>query len=153
MQADSLPAESQGKSMNTGVGSLSLLQWVFPTQESNRGLQHCRWILYQLRHQGSPVPRPQFPHLYNKSVQQAHRFFMNLRGISVQFSSYGTWQMLIKRLFLSGNGVHDSTCNFPQSALLPSSCLLFLSSAPCWWKPGDSVQGFSLNVRRKVDLE
>ena len=32
----------------TGVGSLSLLQRIFPTQESNQGLLHCRWILYQL---------------------------------------------------------------------------------------------------------
>ena len=33
---------------NTGVSSLSLLQWIFPTQGSNRGLPHCRQILYQL---------------------------------------------------------------------------------------------------------
>ena len=39
---------------NTGVGSLSLLQRIFPTQESNPGLLHCRWILYQLSHKGSP---------------------------------------------------------------------------------------------------
>ena len=36
-----------------GVGSLSLLQWSFPTQELNRGLWHCRQILYQLSYQGS----------------------------------------------------------------------------------------------------
>ena len=48
MQADSLPAEPQGKPKNTGVGSLSLLQWIFPTQESNWGLLHCRQILHQL---------------------------------------------------------------------------------------------------------
>ena len=36
LQADSSPAEPQGKPKNTGVGSLSLLQWTFPTQESNR---------------------------------------------------------------------------------------------------------------------
>ena len=35
-------------------GSLSLLQGIFPTQESNQGLLHCRWILYQLSYQGSP---------------------------------------------------------------------------------------------------
>ena len=35
-------------------GSLFLLQGVFPTQGSNSGLPHCRWILYQLSHQGSP---------------------------------------------------------------------------------------------------
>ena len=34
--------------------SLSLLQWIFPTQELNRGLLHCRRILYQLSCQGSP---------------------------------------------------------------------------------------------------
>ena len=38
---------------NTGVGSLSLLQGLFPTQESNPGLPHCRCILYQLSHKGS----------------------------------------------------------------------------------------------------
>ena len=48
LQADSLPAEPQGKPKNPGVGSLSLLQQIFPTQESNRGLLHCRQILYQL---------------------------------------------------------------------------------------------------------
>ena len=42
-----------GKPKNTGVGSLSLLQWIFPTQESNQGLLHCRQILYQLSCQGS----------------------------------------------------------------------------------------------------
>ena len=35
---------------NTGVGSLSLLQGIFPTQGSNPGLPHCRRILYQLSH-------------------------------------------------------------------------------------------------------
>ena len=35
---------------NTGVGSLSLLQGLFPTQGLNPGLLHCRWILYQMSH-------------------------------------------------------------------------------------------------------
>ena len=39
---------------NTGVGSLSLLQGIFPTQGLNPGLPHCRQILYQLSHKGSP---------------------------------------------------------------------------------------------------
>ena len=39
---------------NTGVGSLSLLQGIFPTQVSNPGLWHCRQILCQLSHKGSP---------------------------------------------------------------------------------------------------
>ena len=47
----SSPWNSPGQ--NTGVGSLSLLQGIFPTQGSNPGLPHCRQILYQLGHQGS----------------------------------------------------------------------------------------------------
>ena len=39
---------------NTGVGSLSLFHRISPTQESNPGLPHCRQILYQLSHKGSP---------------------------------------------------------------------------------------------------
>ena len=31
---------------NTGVGSISVLQWIFPTQELNQGLLHCRQILF-----------------------------------------------------------------------------------------------------------
>ena len=54
LQADSLPAEPPGKPMNTGVGSLSLLQGIFPTQESNWGRLHYRGILYQVSYQGSP---------------------------------------------------------------------------------------------------
>ena len=54
LQVDSLPAESQGKPKNTGVGSLSLLWWISLTQGSNLGLLHCRWILYQLSYEGSP---------------------------------------------------------------------------------------------------
>ena len=40
---------------NTGVGSLSLLQGIFPTQGLNPGLLHCRLILYQLNYKGSPL--------------------------------------------------------------------------------------------------
>ena len=39
---------------NTGMGRLSLLQEIFPTQRLNPGLPHCRWILYQLSYEGSP---------------------------------------------------------------------------------------------------
>ena len=42
-------------SQNTGVGGLSLLQTIFPTQGSNPGLPHCRQIIYQLIYQGSPT--------------------------------------------------------------------------------------------------
>ena len=54
LQADSLPSEPAGKPKNTREGNLSLLQGIFPTQELNRGLLHCRQILYQLSYQESP---------------------------------------------------------------------------------------------------
>ena len=86
LQADSLPAEPQGKPKNTGVGSLSLLQGIFPTQELNQGLLHCRQILYQLSYEGSPVVPKQFtcnyhwpanliilPQLYFLDVYLKHR--------------------------------------------------------------------------------
>ena len=44
--------DSPGK--NTGVGSHSLLQGIFPTQGLNLGLLYCTQILYHLNHQGSP---------------------------------------------------------------------------------------------------
>ena len=46
------PWNSPGQ--NTGVGSCSLLQGIFLIQGSKPGLLHCRQILYQLSHQGSP---------------------------------------------------------------------------------------------------
>ena len=52
LQVDSLLSEPPGKPKKIGVGSLSLLQGIFKTQESNRGVPHCRRILYQMSPQG-----------------------------------------------------------------------------------------------------
>ena len=52
----SVHGDSPGQ--NTGMGCHDLFQGIFPTQGSNSGLPHCRQILYQLRHQGSPLPHP-----------------------------------------------------------------------------------------------
>ena len=51
LQVDSLLPEPPEKSMNAGVGSLSLPQGIFLTQKLNWGLLHCRQILYQLSYQ------------------------------------------------------------------------------------------------------
>ena len=55
LQVDSLPSEPLEKAKNTGVGSLSLLQGIFPTQELNQGLLHCMQILYQPELPGNPI--------------------------------------------------------------------------------------------------
>ena len=47
------PWNSPGQ--NTGVGSCSLLQGIFPTQGLNTGLLHCRQILYRLSHQANTI--------------------------------------------------------------------------------------------------
>ena len=61
------PWNSSGQ--NTGVGSLSLLQGIFPTQRFNPGLPHCRQITYQLSHKGNPIEHHRiqsFHHIYSK---------------------------------------------------------------------------------------
>ena len=72
---------------NTGVGSLSLLQGIFPTQRLNPGLLNCRWILYKMSHKGSPKILEWVPYLFSSRSSQprngtrvsciAGRFFTN----------------------------------------------------------------------------
>ena len=47
---------TQQKLTNRSYPNFSRLQGIFPTQGLNLGLSHCRWILYQLSHKGSPIP-------------------------------------------------------------------------------------------------
>ena len=70
LQVDSLPSEPPGKPRKAGVGSLSLLQGNFPTQKLNRGLLHCRQILYQLSYKGSACLKgtPKFGSLLNAQI-------------------------------------------------------------------------------------
>ena len=79
LQVDSLPSEPQGKPENTGVGSLSLLQRIFLTQESNQGLLHCRRILYQLSYQGSP----RGPETYLNTIKESKHTLMVRHRIQV----------------------------------------------------------------------
>ena len=51
---DSMDCPWNSPGQNTGMGSLSLLQGIFPTQGWNPGLPHCSQIIYQLSHQASP---------------------------------------------------------------------------------------------------
>ena len=85
------PWNSPGQ--NTGVGSLSLLQGIFPTQGSNPGLLHCRRILYQLSHKGSPrilewVAYPFLQWIF--PTQESNRGLLNYRWILYRLSSQGS---------------------------------------------------------------
>ena len=62
----SSPWNSPGQ--DTGVGSLSLLQGIFPTQGLNPGLRHCRRILYQLSHEGSSRSQEGVPNRRTKTA-------------------------------------------------------------------------------------
>ena len=69
-----LPAEPAGKPRITGVGSLSLLQGIFPTQESSPGLLHCRRVLHQLSHRGALAGPPHWsPRCCTVSLSQPQR--------------------------------------------------------------------------------
>ena len=60
LQADSLPSELPKKPKNSRVGSLFLLQGIFPIQELNQGLLHCRQIPYQLTTREAQIMTVQF---------------------------------------------------------------------------------------------
>ena len=51
--AHQVPLSMGSPGKNTGVSCHAFLQGIFPTQGSNPGLPHCRWILYCLSHLGS----------------------------------------------------------------------------------------------------
>ena len=73
---------------NTGKHSLSLLQGIPSTQGLNPGLPHCRWILYQLSHKGSPrslsLLRGIFP------TQESNWALLHCRWILYQLSYQGS---------------------------------------------------------------
>ena len=123
LQADSLPAGPQGKSKNTGVGSLSLLQGIFPTQDSNRDLLHCRRILYQPSYQG----RNRGPSALTADLGICHIF-----PISRQYASlFGLLTFLENVIHARGLGIWD---------ILQGRCSLLLQDlglpVPALTEPG-----------------
>ena len=83
------PWDSPGK--NTGVGSLSLLQGIFPTQISNPGPPHCRQILYQLSYQRSPriLEWVAYPFSSGSSWPESNQGVLHYRMIPYQLSYQG----------------------------------------------------------------
>ena len=75
------PWNSPGQ--NTGVGSLYLLQGIFPNQGLNPGLMHYRPILYQLSQKGSPM-RLKVP--WNSNLQHLGPFWF--QSVFVMYYSY-----------------------------------------------------------------
>ena len=87
------PWNSPGQ--NTGMGSHSLLQGMFPSQGLNQGLPHCRWILYQLSHQGSSWILEWVAYPFSKGIfltQESNRRLLHAGGF---FTSWATREALI----------------------------------------------------------
>ena len=81
------------------MGSLSLLQGIFPTQESDWGVLHCRQILYQLSYQGSTVAiGPGFKGLHSVSIYI--EYLLKYVYFTIQGSCYPSWLLLTKTLLL-----------------------------------------------------
>ena len=78
----SVHGDSPGK--NTGMGNLSFLQGIFPTQELNRDLLLCRKILYRLSYQGSPKP----PGIYCNIIEILSKGYGILMGIKFRENNY-----------------------------------------------------------------
>ena len=82
LQADSLPAEPQGKPKSTGLGNLSLLQWIFPTQELNQiggGLITKMW------------PPLAIPWTVARQASLSIGFSRILKWIAIAFSRGSSW--------------------------------------------------------------
>ena len=75
---------------NTGLGSPFFLHRIFPTQGSNPGLPHCRWILYQLSRQGSLNVRTILPSFCtNKQISSCPSFLHD--GELIIYVKYTKW--------------------------------------------------------------
>ena len=110
----SVHEESPGK--NTGVGCHALLQGLFPTQGSNPGLPHCRWILYSLSHHEWTI--------YSISL-----------SFTIHFSGKTFKNMRIHRQ------AHYSRATIPQQPLFQSATFsqeIFLKF--CNWKTGSTIR-------------
>ena len=98
---------------NIRMGSLSHLQGLFPTQGSNPGLPHCRWILYQLSHKRNPriLEYVGYPFSWIFPTQELNWGLLHWRQILSQLSYQGWW-----------------SSQWPSWTLLRSSCLVLTSS-------------------------
>ena len=101
-----IPWNSPGQ--NTGVGSLFLLQGIFPTQGLSLGLPHCQQILHQLSHKGIPWERCQLIHV--EGIMEIEKSLLGYHHILDWFR---------QKLFVSDGT--ESPCNVGDPSLIPGS--------------------------------
>ena len=114
------PGDSPGQ--NTGVGSLSLLQGIFPTRGLNPSLPHCRQILYQLSHKGSPriLEWVAYPFSSGNTQDRIIAILSGSRKTDLKFGSYVFLSQMILNLIFGLYYVRYLSLIFDQSLLLPT---------------------------------
>ena len=122
---------------DTGVGSLSLLQGIFPSQGSNPGLSHCRQILYQLSHKGSPRILERVVYPFSRGSSQPR----NRTGVSCTaggfFTSWATrealhwtvthWKTQRRNILLKAQLTHKTWRDNNKSLSKPLSLAQFVT--------------------------
>ena len=135
------PWNSPGK--NTGVGTLSLLQGIFPNQGSNPGLLYCRHILYQPSHQGCP-PRSssvQFSSATQSSPTLCDPMDCSMPGFSVHYLLLELTQTQVHRV-----GVDISSSVVPFSSCFQSFLAIGFFPRSQFFESGTQTIGFSASA-------
>ena len=139
------PWNSPGQ--NTGVGSLSLLQGIFPTQRSNPGLLHCRQILLPADPQGKPKNTGVGGLFFsNRSFQ-----FKNRTGVSCIagrfFTNWTIREAMLNMMAAKKEGIGPELDTPSETSLVgklypPSSSSFVMASFMCyfgWWVPNLNI--------------
>ena len=96
----SVHGNSPGKDI--GVGCHAFFQEIFPTQEYNPGLLHCKWVLYRLSHQGNPRILDWIPDPFS-GVSSQHRNQTRVSCIAGRFSTRWATGEALKLVYVQLN--------------------------------------------------
>ena len=124
---------------NTGVGNLSLLQGIFPTQGSNPGLLHYRQILYQLSHKGSPRIQEWVAYPFSSGSSQSR----NWTGVSCTAGRFfANWAMREANLLYKYRLMHTEAQSFlwfPYNHFTLTYGVIPLALLNLWWNIIQSI--------------
>ena len=137
------PRNSSGQ--NTGVGSLSLLQGIFSTQGSNPSLPHCKQILYQLSHKGSPRIMELADYPFSSESSWARN---QTRVSCIAGGFFTSWATREAQGYWSGQTI-PSPVNLPDPGIKPGSPALQADSLPAELLYG-LINCFKYHLLKKV---
>ena len=142
MQPHGLYSPWTSPGQNTAVGSLSLLQGIFPTQGLNSSLLHFRQILYHLSHQGSPKVKVKVAQLCLTlcspwTIYTVHGLY-TVHGIYMQSTGFSR-QEYWSGLPCPPPGALPNPGIKPASLASPALAGRFFTSSTIWEAPGSSV--------------